>query len=66
MSVAGYLSVAAPSITDAEKEAALAVLDSGALTGGRPVGAWGDVAAFSFYPTENVTSGEGGMKELNT
>ena len=28
---------------------------------GVPVGAWGNVAAFSFYPTKNMTSGEGGM-----
>jgi perosamine synthetase len=28
---------------------------------GRPVGAYGDVAAFSFYPTKNMTTGEGGM-----
>ncbi len=28
---------------------------------GRPVGALGDAAAFSFYPTKNMTSGEGGM-----
>jgi perosamine synthetase len=28
---------------------------------GTPVGAFGDVAAFSFYPTKNMTSGEGGM-----
>jgi perosamine synthetase len=28
---------------------------------GRPVGAFGQVAAFSFYPTKNMTSGEGGM-----
>jgi perosamine synthetase len=28
---------------------------------GRPVGAWGDAACFSFYPTKNMTSGEGGM-----
>lgn len=27
----------------------------------RPVGAWGTVAAFSFYPTKNMTAGEGGM-----
>ena len=26
-----------------------------------PVGAFGDAAAFSFYPTKNMTSGEGGM-----
>jgi perosamine synthetase len=28
---------------------------------GRPVGTFGSVAAFSFYPTKNMTSGEGGM-----
>lgn len=28
---------------------------------GRPVGTLGDAAAFSFYATKNVTSGEGGM-----
>jgi dTDP-4-amino-4,6-dideoxygalactose transaminase len=28
---------------------------------GRPVGALGKVAAFSFYPTKNMTTGEGGM-----
>jgi len=26
-----------------------------------PVGAWGSAAAFSFYPTKNMTTGEGGM-----
>jgi dTDP-4-amino-4,6-dideoxygalactose transaminase len=26
-----------------------------------PVGTWGAVAAFSFYPTKNMTTGEGGM-----
>jgi perosamine synthetase len=28
---------------------------------GRPVGTIGSVAAFSFYPTKNMTTGEGGM-----
>lgn len=28
---------------------------------GKPVGSWGSVAAFSFYPTKNMTTGEGGM-----
>jgi dTDP-4-amino-4,6-dideoxygalactose transaminase len=32
-----------------------------ARLGGHPVGAFGAVAAFSFYPTKNMTSGEGGM-----
>jgi hypothetical protein len=27
----------------------------------KPVGTYGDAAAFSFYPTKNMTSGEGGM-----
>lgn len=28
---------------------------------GKPVGAFGSAATFSFYPTKNMTSGEGGM-----
>ena len=28
---------------------------------GQPTGTFGDAAAFSFYPTKNMTSGEGGM-----
>lgn len=28
---------------------------------GRPVGTWGLAGTFSFYPTKNMTSGEGGM-----
>jgi perosamine synthetase len=31
---------------------------------GQPVGTFGDAAAFSFYPTKNMTSGEGGMVVL--
>jgi perosamine synthetase len=30
----------------------------------QPVGTFGDAAAFSFYPTKNMTSGEGGMVVL--
>jgi perosamine synthetase len=33
----------------------------GAKLDGRPVGAMGDVAAFSFYATKNLSTGEGGM-----
>jgi perosamine synthetase len=33
----------------------------GATYGGTPAGALGDVAAFSFYATKNMTTGEGGM-----
>lgn len=33
----------------------------GATYDGTPVGAIGDVGCFSFYPTKNMTTGEGGM-----
>jgi perosamine synthetase len=33
----------------------------GAIYDGRPVGSLGDVGCFSFYPTKNMTTGEGGM-----
>ena len=33
----------------------------GATYRGDPVGSFGDAAAFSFYPTKNMTTGEGGM-----
>ncbi len=32
-----------------------------ATSRGRPVGTFGSMAAFSFYPTKNMTAGEGGM-----
>jgi len=33
----------------------------GAAIDGRPVGSFSDAACFSFYPTKNMTTGEGGM-----
>ena len=33
----------------------------GATVDGRRVGSFGDAACFSFYPTKNMTTGEGGM-----
>jgi perosamine synthetase len=49
----------------ARAEDALLVEDAaqahGARYRGTPVGAVGDAAAFSFYPTKNMTTGEGGM-----
>lgn len=33
---------------------------------GQPVGTFGDAAIFSFYPTKNMTSGEGGMIVLGS
>ena len=32
----------------------------------RPVGSWGAFGAFSFYPTKNMTTGEGGMATTNS
>jgi dTDP-4-amino-4,6-dideoxygalactose transaminase len=37
----------------------------GAAFDGTPVGAIGDVGTFSFYPTKNMTTGEGGMITTN-
>ena len=37
----------------------------GASLAGRACGAWGDGAAFSFYATKNMTTGEGGMVVLS-
>jgi perosamine synthetase len=33
----------------------------GSSLGGRPLGAFGDVAVFAFYPNKQITTGEGGM-----
>ncbi len=33
----------------------------GAMYNGKRVGSFGDLACFSFYPTKNMTTGEGGM-----
>jgi dTDP-4-amino-4,6-dideoxygalactose transaminase len=37
----------------------------GASFDGQPVGTFGIVGSFSFYPTKNMTSGEGGMAATN-
>lgn len=37
----------------------------GASVSGQPVGSIGDLACFSFYPTKNMTTGEGGMVTTN-
>ncbi len=33
----------------------------GSSTGGRPLGSFGDIAVFAFYPNKQITTGEGGM-----
>jgi dTDP-4-amino-4,6-dideoxygalactose transaminase len=38
---------------------------AGAAYKGRPIGCIGDAAAFSFYPTKNMTTSEGGMLTTN-
>lgn len=55
-----------PNIAALAQEHGLKVLEDAAQAhmatlDGVPVGAFGDAAAFSFYPTKNMTSGEGGM-----
>lgn len=49
----------------ADKHGLLLVEDAAqahaAAVDGVPVGAWGIAGSFSFYPTKNMTSGEGGM-----
>ena len=49
----------------AEKNSLLVIEDAAqahlASIDNKPVGTYGDAAAFSFYPTKNMTSGEGGM-----
>ncbi|GLP96742.1 DegT/DnrJ/EryC1/StrS family aminotransferase [Paraferrimonas sedimenticola] len=37
----------------------------GALINGKKAGSFGDAACFSFYPTKNMTTGEGGMTLFN-
>lgn len=55
-----------PSIKKIAKENSLLIVEDAAQAhmanvDGVPVGSFGDIAAFSFYPTKNMTSGEGGM-----
>lgn len=59
-----------PSIMKIAKKYKLLVIEDAAQAhlasiDGKPVGTFGDAAAFSFYPTKNMTSGEGGMIVFN-
>jgi len=53
-------------ITEVASRHGLAVVEDAAQAhaaswDGRPTGSWGTAAAFSFYATKNMTTGEGGM-----
>ena len=55
-----------PELLEIAREHDLFVLEDacqshGAAIDGRRVGSFGDAACFSFYPTKNMTTGEGGM-----
>jgi perosamine synthetase len=60
-----------PALQAVADEAGLRIFEDaaqahGASHGGTPVGAFGDFAMFSLYPTKNMTSGEGGMVSVAT
>jgi perosamine synthetase len=59
-----------PRISEISKKHNLLLIEDAAQAhlaevNGQRVGTFGDAAAFSFYPTKNMTSGEGGMIVLN-
>lgn len=54
-----------PALTALADEHDLLLIDDacealGGQVGARPVGSWGDAAAFGFYPNKQITTGEGG------
>ena len=54
------------SITSAARARGWAVIEDaceglGSTVDGRPLGSFGDVAVFAFYPNKQITTGEGGM-----
>lgn len=60
-----------PTISKIAKKYNLLIIEDAAQAhladiNGQPVGTFGDAAIFSFYPTKNMTSGEGGMIVLGT
>jgi dTDP-4-amino-4,6-dideoxygalactose transaminase len=60
-----------PTISTIAKKHKLLIIEDAAQAhladiNGQPVGTFGDAAIFSFYPTKNMTSGEGGMIVLDT
>ena len=66
---AGYASKIAE-IRDIADAHGLALIEDaahapGASSGGRALGSWGDIAAFSFFSNKNLSTGEGGMITTN-
>lgn len=59
-----------PALTELARRHDLHLIDDaceapGAAIDGKPIGAWGDAAAFGFYPNKQVTTGEGGCITTN-
>lgn len=59
-----------PTLTEIAQRHSLCLIDDaceapGAAIGDKPIGAWGNAAAFGFYPNKQVTTGEGGCITTN-
>lgn len=59
-----------PAITEIARKHHLAVIEDAAHSPGAsiqdiPMGGWGDIASFSFFPNKNMTTAEGGMLTTN-
>ncbi|MBK8291873.1 MAG: DegT/DnrJ/EryC1/StrS family aminotransferase [Flammeovirgaceae bacterium] len=56
-------------IAVAEKHGLMIIEDAaeqhGQYYGGKPIGCFGDISTFSFYPNKHITTGEGGMIVTN-
>ena len=68
--IGGLVSDELPAIADLCRRRGMFLIEDaahahGAGLGGRSAGTFGDAAAFSFYPTKVMTSGEGGMIVTN-
>lgn len=69
--IGGAVSAGTPTIRDICEDADLFLIEDaahahGSTFGGKKAGSLGDAAAFSFYPTKVMTSGEGGMITTNS
>jgi perosamine synthetase len=57
-------------ITSFARDRGLAILEDacealGGAVDGRPIGSFGDIAVFAFYPNKQITTGEGGVAVTN-